>query len=112
MCVLMRALNSMESVNTSAAPAGRATDWRMWVASVAMMLCSWLSYVDRQVLAVLSPTILAATILNAQRYGEIVSAFSIAYMFANPFWGAVLDYVGLRIGMIAAVSIWSVASAA
>jgi MFS transporter, ACS family, hexuronate transporter len=90
----------------------RATDWRMWVASVAMMLCSWLSYVDRQVLAVLSPTILAATNLNAERYGDIVAAFSVAYMIANPLWGAVLDYVGLRIGMVAAVAIWSVASAA
>ena len=74
------------------------------------MLCSWISYVDRQVLAVLSPTILQATNLNAQSYGEIVSVFSIAYMIANPLWGAVLDYVGLRIGMIAAVAIWSVAS--
>lgn len=84
----------------------------MWVACVAMMACSWLSYVDRQVLAVLSPTILQATNLSAQRYGEIVSFFSVAYMIANPLWGALLDYVGLRIGMIAAVSIWSVASAA
>jgi len=108
----MRA-TSMEplTTQTEAPPLARATDWRMWIASVAMMLCSWLSYVDRQVLAVLSPTILQATSLNAERYGEIVSAFSIAYMIANPLWGAVLDYVGLRIGMIAAVAIWSVASA-
>lgn len=89
----------------------RATDWRMWVASGAMMLCSWLSYVDRQILAVLSPTILHDVGLSAQSYGEIVSAFSIAYMIANPIWGAVLDYVGLRLGMIAAVLIWTVASA-
>jgi MFS transporter, ACS family, hexuronate transporter len=83
----------------------------MWVASAAMMLCSWLSYVDRQILAVLSPTILHDVHLNAQAYGEIVSAFSIAYMLANPIWGAVLDYIGLRWGMIAAVAIWTVASA-
>jgi ACS family hexuronate transporter-like MFS transporter len=88
-----------------------APGWRMWAASSAMMLCSWLSYMDRQILAVLSPTILNDTGLNAQSYGEIVSAFSIAYMFANPIWGAVLDYVGLRIGMTAAVALWSVASA-
>ncbi|HEV2200337.1 MAG TPA: MFS transporter [Bryobacteraceae bacterium] len=89
----------------------RATNWRMWVASGAMMLCSWLSYVDRQILAVLSPTILRDVHLSAQSYGEIVSAFSIAYMIANPIWGAVLDYIGLRLGMIAAVAIWTVASA-
>lgn len=74
------------------------------------MLCSWLSYVDRQILAVLSPTILHDVNLNAQRYGEIVAFFSIAYMIANPIWGAVLDYVGLRLGMIAAVLIWTIAS--
>ena len=109
----MRALTSMASTERRAVPAlERATDWRMWVATSAMMLCSWLSYVDRQVLAVLSPTILQATGLNAQAYGEIVSAFSIAYMIANPLWGAVLDYIGLRVGMTAAVAIWSVASAA
>src|SRR3989442_1499867 len=101
----------MRVVTDASAPA-LVRDWRMWVASFAMMLCSWLSYVDRQVLAVLSPTILQATHLDAQHYGEIVSAFSIAYMFANPFWGAVIDFIGLRIGMIAAVAIWSVASAA
>src|SRR5438477_12909689 len=88
-----------------------APGWRMWVASVAMMLCSWLSYVDRQILAVLSPTILKDTGLTAQSYGEIVSAFSIAYMFANPIWGAILDYVGLRLGMMGAVTIWTIASA-
>src|SRR5215470_7592733 len=112
-CVLMRA-TSMEPLTTQTAvpPLARAAGWRMWVASVAMMLCSWLSYVDRQILAVLSPLILRDTGLTAQSYGEVVSAFSIAYMIANPLWGSILDYVGLRIGMLAAVAIWTVASTA
>jgi ACS family hexuronate transporter-like MFS transporter len=75
-----------------------------------MMLCSWLSYVDRQILAVLSPMILRDTGLTAQTYGEVVSAFSIAYMIANPLWGSILDYVGLRAGMLVAVAVWTVAS--
>jgi ACS family hexuronate transporter-like MFS transporter len=77
-----------------------------------MMGCSWLSYMDRQVLAVLSPVILADTGLSAERYGDVVSAFSIAYMLANPLWGSVLDYIGLRAGMLAAVALWSAASSA
>jgi ACS family hexuronate transporter-like MFS transporter len=93
------------------APSARATDWRMWVACSAMLACSWLSYLDRQILAVLSPTILRDTGLTAQGYGEIVSAFSVAYMFANPLWGAILDFVGLRAGMMGAVTIWTIASA-
>jgi MFS transporter, ACS family, aldohexuronate transporter len=88
-----------------------APGWRMWVASAAMMVCSWLSYVDRQALAILSPVILRETGLSAERYTEVVAAFSIAYSIANPLWGSVLDYVGLRAGMLAAVALWSVASA-
>jgi ACS family hexuronate transporter-like MFS transporter len=83
----------------------------MWTASGAMMICSWLSYVDRQILAVLSPVILADTGLSAQGYSTVVAAFSAAYMIANPLWGSVLDYIGLRAGMLAAVAVWSAASA-
>ena len=77
-----------------------------------MMLCSLLSYIDRQTLAVLSSTILRDTGLTPQSYGEIVSAFSIAYMLANPFWGSLLDYIGLRAGMTIAVAMWTVSSTA
>jgi len=76
-----------------------------------MMVCSWLSYVDRQILAVLSPTILAETGMSTEEYTEIVRAFSIAYMLSNFLWGSALDYVGLRVGMLVAVSLWTFASA-
>src|SRR5205823_2932636 len=49
--------------------------------------------------------------LSAERYAQVVSAFSIAYMLANPVWGSWLDYVGLRAGMLMAVALWSAASA-
>ena len=84
--------------------------WRMWLAPGVMMLCTLLAYIDRQTLAVLSPTILADTHLSAEAYAEAVTAFSVAYMIANPLWGSLLDYVGLRAGMLAAVTIWTVAS--
>jgi ACS family hexuronate transporter-like MFS transporter len=76
-----------------------------------MMVCSWLSYIDRQILAVLSPVILDDTGMSAQSYATVVSAFSIAYMIANPVWGSLLDYFGLRLGMLAAVGLWTLASA-
>jgi ACS family hexuronate transporter-like MFS transporter len=77
-----------------------------------MMVCSWLSYVDRQILTVLSPAILDETGMSVKTFTTIVSFFSIAYMVANPVWGSVLDYFGLRRGMLAAVGLWTVASAA
>ncbi|MGD0955260.1 MAG: MFS transporter [Candidatus Acidiferrales bacterium] len=88
-----------------------AVGWRMWIPVVVMMTCSWLSYIDRQALAVISPMILQDTGLSAASYADAVSVFSIVYMIANPLWGSLLDYVGLRIGMLAAVGIWTLASA-
>jgi ACS family hexuronate transporter-like MFS transporter len=78
---------------------------------MAMAACSWLAFVDRQVLAVLSPTILKETGLSAQDYGKAFSLFFYVYAVANLLWGSLLDFLGLRFGMIAAVSLWSVASA-
>jgi MFS transporter, ACS family, hexuronate transporter len=87
-----------------------APGWRMWVAPTTMMLCTLLGYIDRQVLAALSPTILADTGMTAGDYGWAVSAFSVTYMIMNPVFGSFLDYIGLRRGMAIAVLIWSVAS--
>lgn len=85
--------------------------WRMWVPVFLIMTCSGLSYVDRQAIAVISPMILRDTGLSAASYSDAISVFSIVYMLANPLWGSLLDYVGLRIGMFTAVGLWSLASA-
>ena len=75
----------------------KVSRWKPWWPAAVMMLCSLLSYLDRQTLAVLSPTILSETKLNTQAYGQIVSAFSFAYMIGNPIWGSILDRIGLRL---------------
>jgi ACS family hexuronate transporter-like MFS transporter len=77
-----------------------------------MLLVSLISYIDRNTLALLAPSILADTGLSAEQYGLLISAFSLAYMLGNPLWGRALDRFGLRGGMMAAVSFWSLASAA
>lgn len=85
--------------------------WRIWVAPTTMMVCTLLSYIDRQVLAVLSPTILADTGLTQSQYAQAVSVFSLTYMITNPLWGSVIDYLGLRVGMLMAVALWTASSA-
>lgn len=77
-----------------------------------MLAVSLISYVDRNTLALLSPTILRETGLSVEQYGWIISAFSVAYMIGNPVWGHILDRVGLRKGMTASVTLWTIASAA
>ena len=103
---------STSAPNVTAAPAAaHATSWRMWVPCIGMALCSWLSFVDRGVLGVLSPTILKETGMTGQDYGNVVFFFFLAYTFANPLWGSILDRVGLRTGMLLAVGLWTAASA-
>jgi MFS transporter, ACS family, hexuronate transporter len=77
-----------------------------------MMLVSTISYIDRNTLALLAPTILRDAHLSNEQYGFIISAFSIAYMLGNPLWGYILDRIGVKSGMTAAVSLWTLASAA
>jgi MFS transporter, ACS family, hexuronate transporter len=89
----------------------RPTLLRQWAPAIAMMLLSLLSYVDRSVLAILSPTILADLHLSVTQYGYAVSAFSICYMLANPIWGHWIDRRGLWVSVLIAVSLWSFASA-
>jgi MFS family permease len=79
---------------------------------MVMFLATLISYIDRQTLSVLAPTILPDVHLSATDFGYTLSAFSIAYMLANPLWGSVLDKVGLPLGMAIAVAIWTAASAA
>ncbi len=89
----------------------RATGWRMWVPVFVVMTASCLSYIDRQALAVISPMILKDTGLSAASYADAISVFSILYMIANPLWGSLIDYMGLRVGMLLAVGVWTLASA-
>jgi MFS transporter, ACS family, hexuronate transporter len=83
-----------------------------WLPAFTMMLVSTISYIDRNTLALLAPTILREAHLSNEQYGFIISAFSMAYMVGNPLWGMILDRIGVRAGMTAAVSIWTLASVA
>ena len=87
----------------------RAAKW--WMPTAAMTLLSLLSYVDRNVLAILSHTILREEGLSAEQYGWIISAFSVAYLVGNPVWGRALDRFGVRVGLVLAVGLWTLASA-
>jgi MFS transporter, ACS family, hexuronate transporter len=94
---------------TTQRAADRVT-WQMWVPCMAMAACSWLSFFHRTILAALAPTILKETGLSAQQFASINAYFFVAYTIGNPLWGSILDFVGLRLGMLLGVTIWTAAS--
>jgi ACS family hexuronate transporter-like MFS transporter len=58
-----------------------------WLPTISMMLVTTLSYIDRNTLALLAPTILRANHLSNAQCGFFISGFSISYMLANPLSG-------------------------
>ena len=67
----------------------RGAAW-LWLPTLSMMLATLVSYIDRNTLALLAPSILRDTGLSGQEYGLIVSALSIAYVAGNLFWACPL----------------------
>src|SRR5262249_15710262 len=88
----------------------RAVTWQMWVPCMTMAACSWLSFFHRTMLGALAPTILKETGLTAQEFASINAYFFVTYTLGNPLWGSILDYIGLRTGMILELPIWTVAT--
>jgi ACS family hexuronate transporter-like MFS transporter len=70
-------------------------------------LAMTVSYVDRQAMAALGPTVKRALSLGHEQWGYLTSAFSIAYLLCAPLAGMLVDRVGARRGLAVAVLVWS-----
>ncbi|HEY1697210.1 MAG TPA: MFS transporter [Polyangiaceae bacterium] len=90
-----------------ALPRGRA-----WLVAVVATLAMSVSYVDRQVVAAIATSVRAALGIDAEHFGWLAGAFSLSYLVAAPIAGAVVDRIGARLGLVAAIVAWSAVSAA
>ncbi len=84
---------------------------RAWAVVLVATATMAISYLDRQVLAVLAPTITRELRIDDEVYGWLASAFSIAYLVSAPLAGRVIERAGVRRGLLGAVLVWSVVSA-
>ena len=91
------------AVSLSAAPT-RAVGWPLALVATTTMA---ISYVDRQTLSVLAPTVTRALGLSDAQYGWLASAFSIAYLVGAPLSGLLVDRYGARRGLPVAMLTWS-----
>jgi ACS family hexuronate transporter-like MFS transporter len=83
-----------------------------WAVAVVVTLVMAVSYIDRQTLAAISPTVIKALAISREQYGYLLSAFSVAYLVAAPIAGGLLDRTGARRGLVFAVLAWSAVAAA
>jgi len=83
-----------------------------WYICGLLFFASTINYIDRQVLGLLKPVLAKDLGWTEADYGWIVSAFQLAYGLVMPFVGRMIDRVGMRIGYMLAVVVWSVAAMA
>src|SRR5262249_52055537 len=96
---------------TASTVAARRFGYRWTI--VALLFCATtISYIDRQVLGILAPTLQRELHWSEIQYGDIVSWFSFAYGIGLLFAGRLLDRIGVRTGFAAAIIVWSVAAVA
>lgn len=85
---------------------------RAWLVAVCATLAMSVSYVDRQVMSAIGASVRKALEMDAAQFGWLTSAFSMAYLVAAPLAGVLVDKIGARRGLVAAIVTWSVVSAA
>ncbi|KQS02999.1 MFS transporter [Sphingomonas sp. Leaf357] len=83
-----------------------------WIIVAMVFVAIMLNYVDRQILALLKPTLEAQFAWSDQDYANMGTAFQVATAFAFLGTGWFLDRVGLRIGFALGVLVWSLAGMA
>lgn len=77
-----------------------------------MTLATMLNYLDRSVMGVAKPAIVAEMHISPVTMGLIFSAFSWTYALSQVPAGAVLDRLGVRLVYAASLTLWSIATLA
>src|SRR5271169_444620 len=88
-----------------------ATNQR-WLICALLFFAATINYMDRQVIALLKPTLQSQLGWTEIGYSNIVLAFQVAYAAGLLVMGRLVDRLGTRKGFSMAVLIWSVAAMA
>jgi ACS family hexuronate transporter-like MFS transporter len=83
-----------------------------WVICSLLFAGATINYVDRQVLAVLKPTLETELGWSDIGYGNIVTAFQAAYALGMLLVGRFIDRVGTRAGLATSAAFWALATMA
>ena len=89
-------------------PLSRELGWAVALTATATMT---VSYVDRQTLSVLAPSVTKALDISDTEYGWLLSAFALAYLVATPVAGRWIDRIGARRGLVGSLLVWSAIAA-
>src|SRR5512137_1413428 len=98
-------------MNRASARDSAMTHYR-WSVIALLFFAVTVNYIDRAVLGVLKPLLDEELGWTQKDYGWMVTAFQASYALGYLLAGRFLDRVGVRLGLLVAVSLWSVAAVA
>ncbi|MDB4875055.1 MAG: major facilitator superfamily 1 [Gemmatimonadetes bacterium] len=78
-----------------------------WTICALLFFATTISYVDRQVIGILGPSLQRDLGWNEQQFGDVVSWLTIGYGLGFLFAGRVMDRIGTRKGFAGAIVLWS-----
>ena len=87
------------------------TNYR-WIICALLFFATTVNYIDRAVLGILKPMLEKDLGWTQIEYGWIVTAFQLTYALGYVFAGRLIDRIGVRLGLLMSVSLWSVAGMA
>jgi len=79
-----------------------------WIVCALLFAAIALSYIDRQVLSVLEPTLARDYHWTPVGYSNIVFYFQLAYGIGYIAFGRIVDKIGARAGYAIAVTLWTI----
>ena len=81
-----------------------------WRICAMLFFATSINYMDRQVIAILKPTLQHSIGLTEIGYGYIVDAFQIAYALGLLAAGRMVDKIGTRVGYMVVMAVWSLSA--
>jgi MFS transporter, ACS family, hexuronate transporter len=94
----------------SVEPEGARPTSMRWTICAMLFVATSINYMDRQVIALLKPTLQQSIGLTELNYGYIVDAFQIAYAAGLLGVGRLIDRLGTRVGYMLVMAVWSLSA--
>jgi ACS family hexuronate transporter-like MFS transporter len=110
-CAIRMSLSPLEVLTENIVP-GSPIGRRRWMICGLLFFATTVNYMDRQVIALLKPTLQIQFGWTEKGYGDIIFAFTLAYAIGLLFIGKLIDRFGTRKGFSLAVFVWSASAMA
>ncbi|HWA95694.1 MAG TPA: MFS transporter [Terracidiphilus sp.] len=81
-----------------------------WTICAMLFAATTINYMDRQVIAILKPTIQHSIGMSEIAYGYVVDAFQFAYAAGLLLAGRFVDKIGTRISYMVVMAVWSLSA--